>query len=84
MDSHRAPHRSVSGLPALIALAVLTLGTASGAAEAPTFRRDVAPILQRSCQECHRRGQVGPFPPRCIITPAASPRPNAPASACTS
>jgi hypothetical protein len=27
----------------------------------PTYTRDVAPILQRSCQECHRRGQVGPF-----------------------
>jgi hypothetical protein len=26
-----------------------------------TFTKDVAPILQRSCQECHRRGQVGPF-----------------------
>lgn len=28
----------------------------------PTYARDVAPILQQSCQECHRRGQVGPFP----------------------
>jgi hypothetical protein len=28
----------------------------------PTYSRDVAPILQHSCQECHRRGQVGPFP----------------------
>ena len=27
----------------------------------PTYARDVVPILQRSCQECHRRGQVGPF-----------------------
>ena len=27
----------------------------------PTFTRDVAPILQRRCQNCHRRGQVGPF-----------------------
>ncbi len=30
--------------------------------ERPTFARDVMPILQKSCQECHRRGQVGPFP----------------------
>lgn len=29
---------------------------------APTFTRDVAPILQAKCQNCHRRHQVGPFP----------------------
>ncbi len=27
----------------------------------PTYSRDVAPILQKNCQECHRRGQVAPF-----------------------
>jgi hypothetical protein len=27
-----------------------------------TFCKDIAPILQKNCQECHRRGQVGPFP----------------------
>ena len=27
----------------------------------PTFAKDVAPILQKNCQECHRPGQVGPF-----------------------
>ncbi len=27
----------------------------------PTFCKDVAPILQKNCQECHRPGQVGPF-----------------------
>jgi thiol-disulfide isomerase/thioredoxin len=32
------------------------------AAGPPTFTRDVAPIVQKHCQECHRRGQVGPFP----------------------
>lgn len=26
-----------------------------------TFYRDVLPILQQSCQECHRPGEVGPF-----------------------
>jgi hypothetical protein len=30
-------------------------------AEPPTYHRDVAPILQRNCQECHRPGQVAPF-----------------------
>ena len=28
----------------------------------PTFTHDVAPILQKNCQQCHRPGQVGPFP----------------------
>ncbi len=27
-----------------------------------TFTRDVAPVLQKNCQECHRPGQIGPFP----------------------
>lgn len=27
----------------------------------PTFNKDVEPILRRSCQECHRPGQVAPM-----------------------
>jgi len=27
----------------------------------PTYCKDVAPILQKNCQECHRPAQVGPF-----------------------
>ncbi|MCP3979206.1 MAG: tetratricopeptide repeat protein [bacterium] len=30
-------------------------------AEPPTFNRDVAPILYRSCTPCHRPGESGPF-----------------------
>src|SRR6185503_5839507 len=33
----------------------------AAAPAAVTFARDVAPILQRRCQECHRPGEVGPF-----------------------
>jgi hypothetical protein len=33
----------------------------AGDAPALTYARDVAPILQRRCQSCHRPGQVGPF-----------------------
>jgi hypothetical protein len=29
---------------------------------APTYSREVVRILQRNCQECHRKGQIGPFP----------------------
>ncbi len=28
----------------------------------PNFSKDVAPILQRNCQTCHRPGEGGPFP----------------------
>ena len=31
------------------------------AAPAVTFARDVAPILQKNCQDCHRAGDVGPM-----------------------
>jgi peroxiredoxin len=27
-----------------------------------TYTKDVVPILQRRCQECHRSGQIAPFP----------------------
>ena len=29
--------------------------------DAVTFTRDVAPLLQQHCQECHRPGQIAPF-----------------------
>jgi hypothetical protein len=28
---------------------------------APTFTKDVAPILQKNCQSCHRPGEAAPF-----------------------
>ncbi len=37
------------------------LAPAASAAEAPTFTADVAPILQRSCLECHRPEGIGPM-----------------------
>jgi len=33
----------------------------AGVPEAPTFTRDVAPILQRSCENCHRADGVAPM-----------------------
>src|ERR1700678_4319464 len=32
------------------------------AARTPTYAREVSRIVQKNCQECHRKGQVGPFP----------------------
>ena len=29
---------------------------------APTYNRDIAPILQQNCQGCHRPGEAGPMP----------------------
>ena len=26
-----------------------------------TYTKDIAPIMQNRCQECHREGQIGPF-----------------------
>jgi hypothetical protein len=41
----------------------LALATASfSVAQIPTFSKDVAPILQKHCQECHRKGEIGPMP----------------------
>ena len=35
--------------------------TASGTAEAVTFAKDIAPIFQRYCQECHRPDSMAPM-----------------------
>lgn len=35
-------------------------GAIAFAAEAPTFNKDVLPILQKNCQSCHRPGEIGP------------------------
>ncbi len=46
---------------------VLTLGLACAALLAaapnstPTFYKDVLPVLQRNCQNCHRPGEAGPM-----------------------
>ncbi len=42
--------------------AVAAAQGAAPAANAPTFTKDVAPILQRSCQSCHRQGEIAPMP----------------------
>ncbi|HEV8615576.1 MAG TPA: ascorbate-dependent monooxygenase [Methylomirabilota bacterium] len=47
--------------PLLVALGVLAAGVAIADADAVTFTRDVAPLLQQHCQECHRPGGGAPF-----------------------
>src|SRR6476646_11836859 len=29
--------------------------------DVPTFSKDIAPIVQKNCQVCHRPGEAGPF-----------------------
>jgi hypothetical protein len=60
--------RTASRAVAVLSLASLTLASPAGrgtaaaqAARTPTFAKDVAPILQRSCQNCHRPGSIGPM-----------------------
>jgi len=43
-----------------VILAAVTLGPVRAAA--PTFYRDVSPILQHRCQECHRPDELAPMP----------------------
>src|SRR5439155_15489837 len=51
-----------------VALALLVVGALYAAASAQqpapaavTFTKDVAPILQKSCQNCHRPGAIAPM-----------------------
>jgi Copper type II ascorbate-dependent monooxygenase, C-terminal domain len=46
----------------MVGVAIFGLFAASAArAEEPTYHKDIAAILQKNCQECHRPGQVAPF-----------------------
>ena len=49
------------GLSIVLAALILPV-TAQGQSEQVTFHKDIEPILQRSCQNCHRPGGAGPMP----------------------
>lgn len=66
-DLVRALEEVLEGKPAGVAETEVDgclLGREAGLPEKKgvTYSRDVAPILQRRCQTCHRPGQIGPFP----------------------
>ena len=39
-----------------------TIAAQTAPSVAPTFYKDVLPILQAHCQSCHRSGEIGPMP----------------------
>src|ERR1044072_5334622 len=53
----------------LVAAALFVLASAGATADSnessvptkPTFTKDILPILQKSCQECHRAGAMAPM-----------------------
>ena len=73
VDGMRLRLVGAAGTPVGLAYAIMFatiigsgLGVAKGegrvaSRSAPTYVKDVAPILQKRCQSCHRKGQVGPF-----------------------
>lgn len=67
-DLHEALTAIVAGQPAPRAttpaagcLITFLEPASDGAEQAVTFSRDVAPILNQHCVECHREGEIGPF-----------------------
>ena len=42
-------------------LATIALTASFAAGQSPTFYRDVAPVLEKHCQECHRPGEAAPM-----------------------
>jgi hypothetical protein len=42
-------------------LGVVFVASAAGAQTAPTFSKDIAPILQAKCQECHQPNSIAPM-----------------------
>src|SRR5437773_10952443 len=46
----------------LVTFAVLAVSVTTAVAQDVTYTKDVAPILQRSCQNCHRPDSIAPMP----------------------
>jgi hypothetical protein len=46
---------------AALALGMVSLAGAADLATPATFSKDIVPILQKKCQNCHRAGQIAPM-----------------------
>ena len=51
----------IVGLVIPVAMSAQSSGAGGAAAGEVTFAKDIAPILQRSCQQCHRPASVAPM-----------------------
>src|SRR4029450_8725916 len=58
VSTSRRPQR-IACVAAVASLALSVTGRAAPAA--PTFNKDIAPILLKKCADCHRRGQAAPM-----------------------
>ncbi len=45
----------------LVGIILIAASAAAQTAAAPTFSKDVAPILQNKCQECHQPNSIAPM-----------------------
>ena len=59
--ARRAARLGLTAAAVAALLAVAGAALAQTAETEPTFTRDVLPILQRACQQCHRPGSVAPM-----------------------
>ena len=57
----RVPGAGTSAIAVLLLQALVQPAMAQQASTPVTFAKDVAPILQKRCQECHRPGSIGPM-----------------------
>src|SRR5437870_9513978 len=48
-------------IPTSLIIGALVAVTSAQSPQTVTFTKDVAPILQRSCQNCHRPGAIAPM-----------------------
>jgi mono/diheme cytochrome c family protein len=60
--SGRALYSKIDSRGYMRPIAVALFTAALATAGPPTFYKDVLPVLQQRCQECHRAGEVGPMP----------------------
>lgn len=54
--------RAGLSLASLVLVPALAMAQSRPAAAAPTFSKEVAPILYKTCTVCHRTGEIGPMP----------------------
>jgi hypothetical protein len=57
-----AKSAGILGIIALVVCSSLAFQRATTPAPAPTFYKDVLPVLHDHCQSCHRPGEVAPMP----------------------